>query len=262
MKPNSPKPLKLLHTNVPPLTLAKQYLYLEFLKIFHDVADFSFRRKLKLSLSRLDRRDGINAFWSLVSGIDEGLKGKWIFRLLTNPAYRWNLELRKIDDLTMTGFSPCAVDKVIERCHHRFDEFAEYYHAHPDFFKKYMSNLKPRPLRDRFPIFVYWDPRRKQLRLFDGMRRTSLAAINGRNSIKAYIGYPVRAGRPMVNPDKIQYLRLLFRAARTDSQTFKSFVRVGREIIRQSQNGARLFKSQIRPWSDEREKKLIKAILK
>lgn len=256
------QPLKIIKRNVNPLTLANQYLYHEFLKIFWDVTDASFRKKMKRSIYRMYQRDGAGNYWLLVAAISEGWKIKWVFRLLTNPAYRWNLELRKISDLTMTGFSPLEVDRVIYKCHRNFSEFADYYRKYPAFFKKYMPNLKPRSERDHHPIFVYWKPDEKQLRLFDGMRRTSLAAINNKSSIKAYVGYPTSRGKPMVNPDKIQYIKHVFNGTRLNPATFKAFVRVAREMVKQSQNGAKLFRQNLKPWSDEKMKKFIQAVLK
>ncbi|MDD5341893.1 MAG: hypothetical protein PHI73_00955 [Patescibacteria group bacterium] len=261
-KINPAKPLKVIKANVNPLTIANQYLYHEFLKIFWDVADAPFRKKIKRSINRMYRRDGAHNYWLLVAAISEGWRLKWVFRLLTNPAYRWNLELRKISNLTMTGFNPAEVDKLIFKCRRNFSEFAEYYRNHPAFFKKYMPNLKPRPERDQHPVLAYWNLQEKQLRLFDGMRRATLAAINKKPYIKAYIGYPIKQGGPAVNLDKIQFLKFLFDGARRDAGTDRAFVKVARETVRQYQNGAQAFRQSLKPWSDARTKKFIKAVLK
>lgn len=125
-----------------------------------------------------------------------------------------------------------------------------------------MPNLKPRPERDHHPIFVYWEPREKRLKLFDGMRRTVLAAINRKKTIRAYVGYPARRGRPMVNLDKLQYFHLLYRGARQDRATYRAFLRLGREMVRQSSNGRRAFRNWLKPWAGKKEKKLINEIIK
>lgn len=124
-----------------------------------------------------------------------------------------------------------------------------------------MYDLKLKPERDQHPVFVFWDPREHTLRLFDGMRRTILAAIQKKKTIKAYVGYPASKGKQMVNLDKIQYFKLLFREAKKDPLTYQAFVRCGQEMVRQSQNAKKAFKDSLKPWSDKREKKLIHDIL-
>ena len=246
----SPKPLKIIKKKVLPHIIADQYLYHEFLKIFWDIHDKSFWRKMKQSLFRIRKRDGEHTYWLLVAGIAEGWRVKRVYHLLTNPAYQWNLEVRKISDLTMTGFNPPAVDNLIRRCNRNFHLFVDYYHKHPDFFRKYMPNLAPRPERDQHPILVFWQVEKRTLRVFDGMRRAVLAAIKGKKTIKAYVGYPLFKGKPMVNLDKINYFNLLFAEARKDKTTYKAFIRVGREMIRQSRNGAKAFRNSIKPSDD------------
>ncbi len=262
MKHSSPKPVRILKRNVLPHEIANQYLYHEFLKIFWDVKDKSFRRKIKQSLFRMRKRDGKHTYWLLVAGIGEGWRVKWVYRLLTNPGYVWNLEERKISDLTMTGFNPQIVDRIIMRSGRNFYRFAEYYHKHRVFFKKYMPNLKSQPERDNQPVLIFYDHKEGTMRLFDGMRRTVLAAIANKKTIKAYVGYPLRKGKAMVNLDKIQYLRLLFLDARKDRETYRSFVHIGREMVRQSQNAAQAFRNSIKPWTHSRERNFILDILK
>lgn len=130
-----PKPLKILRKNVSPYLIANQYLYHEFLKIFKDVTDVSFRHKIKQSIDHFRKREGEHHYWLLVAAIAEGWRVKWVYRLLTNPGYRWNLEVRKISDLTMTGMNPKVVDKVIMQVGRNFYRFADYYHHHPEFLK-------------------------------------------------------------------------------------------------------------------------------
>jgi len=262
MKAIAPKPVKTIQRDVSPYILANQYLYHEFLKIFRDVKDKSFRRKMRQSLYHMRQRDGDDTYWLLVAAIAEGWRVKMVYRLLTNPGYQWNLEVRKIADLTMTGFNPRIVDRLILRSHRNFYQFADYYHRHPEFFNKYMPNLVPRPERDSHPVFVFWDSRERTLRLFDGMRRTVLAAADGKKTIEAYVGYPVAKRKPMVNLDKIHYFKLLFADAKKNKANYQAFVRVGREMVRQSRNGAKAFCDSLKPWPDAMSKKFIKDILK
>lgn len=257
-----PKPVKTLKINVPTFEMANQFLYHEFLKIFRDVKTPTFRRQLKKSVSGFLKRDGSHNYWLLVAAIAEGWRVKQVYRLLTNPGYRWNLEVRNISDLSMTGFNPPAVDRLIFRSHRRFEEFAGYYRHHPDFFKKYMPNLHPRPERDHHPVFVYWNDREKRLQLFDGMRRTVLAAVARKKTIKAFVGYQVRKGKPMINLDKIQFYKMAAAFAKKDKKTIDSFIIVGREIVKQHQNARRAFKNSIKPWSDTFSKKLMYDITK
>ena len=263
MTPNKiPPPVKVIQKNVAPTVLANQFLYHEFLKIFRDVRSPTFRRQIKLSVNSFLKRDGQHHYWLLVAALAEGWRVKQVYRLLTDTSYQWNLEIRKISDLTMTGFNPAEVDRIIFRSRRNFYTFADYYHRHPDFFRKYMPNLKPRPERDHHPVFVYWDKREKQLRLFDGMRRTTLAAISGKKRIRAFIGYPIRPGKPMINLDKIQFFKLLAAQAKKDKKTIQAFIIVGREIVEQHQNARRDFKKALKPWSDDFSKKLTHAITK
>ena len=255
-------PLKILRKNVPVQVIADQYLYHEFLKIFWNVRDKTFRRQLRNSIYGLRKRDGEHNYWLLVSAIAEGWRIKSVYRLLTNPSYHWTLEIRNISDLTMTGFNPLTVDRLIMRCGRNFYRFADYYHRHPEFFKKYMPNLVPRPERDHHPVFIFYDRKEHKLKLFDGMRRTTLAAIDGKKTIKAYVGYPITKGKPLVNLDKIHYFQQLFIDAKKDQKTYQAFVRVGREMIRQSSNAAEAFRHSVKPWSEKRFLKFIQDIIR
>lgn len=257
-----PPPVKTLRRHVLPTVMANQFLYHEFLKIFRDIKRPDFRRLLKKSVNNFIKRDGPHHYWLLVAAIAEGWRVKWVYRLLTNPAYEWRLETRRISDLTMTGFNPRQVDAVANQCHRNFYEFANYYRSHRAFFKKYMPNLMPRPERDRHPVFVFFDRHENTLRLFDGMRRTTLAAIARKRTIRAYFGYPVRRGKPMVNLDKVQFLKHLATDAAPTKKIFDAFVLVGREMVRQSSNGRQALRSTVKPWSDTFTKKLVRAITK
>jgi hypothetical protein len=257
-----PKPVKTLRKNVPPTVMTNEYLYHEFLKIFSDIKKPAFHRQIKKSVNSLLKRYGPHNYWLLVSAIAEGWRVKQIYRLLTNPGYQWNLELRKISDLSMTGFNPRAVDRLIFRCHRKFERFADYYRHHPEFFKKYMPNLHPRPGVDKLAVFAYWNTRENRLQIFDGMRRTVLATIARKKTIKTFVGYPLRQGKPMVNLDKIQFYKLLAAFAKKDKKTINSFVVVGREIVKQHSNARRAFINSIKPWSDPFSKKLMYAITK
>lgn len=256
------KPVRTIKRNVRPADIATTYLIHEFLKIFWDVRDLKFRHKLIRSLQRFRQRDGDHTYWLLVAAIAEGWRVKNVYHYLTNPGFNWNLEERKITDLTMTGFNPPVVDRVIFQCKRDFVKFANYYRAHRPFFSKYMPNLKPQPYRDRHPIFVLWDAPRRQLRVFDGMRRTTLAAIANKKTIRAYVGYPVRAGKPMVNLDKIHYLLRLWGEAKQDNKTREAFIRVCREIVQRTSNGRRRFRLSMKPWSNNQERKFIRAVTK
>lgn len=251
-----------LRRRVPPTVLADQFLYHEFLKIFSDITSLVFRREIKHSIAAFIRRNGKHHYWLLVAAIAEGWRVKWVYRLLTNPMYDWRLEVRQISDLTMTGFNPPILDRRIHQCGNDFGRFAAYYHRHRAFIKKYTYDLKPKPERDEHPVFVFYEPRSKTLRLFDGMRRTTLAAIAGKKTIRAYVGYPVRPGKPMVNLDKIQFFKLLAENAPKNKKMFQSLVSVGREIVRQSRNGRKGFRDGLKPWSDSYTRTLIQAIIK
>ncbi|MFH1543182.1 MAG: hypothetical protein ABIE03_01465 [Patescibacteria group bacterium] len=256
------KPVKVYKNNVKPEILGNQFIYHEFLKIFRDIKDKSFRRKIKRSVNNFIKRDGPHHYWLLLAALAEGWRVKRVFYNLSNPAYVWRLEKRKISDLYMTGFNPRPVDKLIDRCGHDFYKFADYYHKNPDFFRKYMPNLKPRPERDKHPVFVFWQPEKRHFRLFDGMRRTSLAAIRGEKYINVYVGYPEKKGKPMINADKIHIFNLIFAKAKKDKKTFKAFKIVGREIVRQFGNGRQLVKVNLKPWASKWESRLIKEIIK
>lgn len=259
---SAPKPIRVLQRNIAPERLAREYLYDEFLKIFQDVHDPAFRKAVRRSLNAFVRRDGLQSFWQLVAAVAEGWKLKTVFRYLSDSAYQWNLEEHWIENLTMTGFSPDAVDRVIRQCHRRFFEFAEYYRSHPAFFRKYMPRLKPQPERDRHPVLIYYDTRLKQLRLFDGMRQTTLAAIAGKDRIRAYVGYPIRPGKPKVNQDKIWFFRDLLADSPKDQKTLQAFITVGQAIVRRTQNGRKVFRASLKPWSDPKIQQVIRAVVR
>ena len=92
------------------LAIAKQYLKQEFRKIFSDIKDAQFYKKIDRSIDNFNLREGEASFWNLLAAVAEGWKVKWVFQLLSDDKYQWKLKNIPLEKVYLTGLSP-TVDK-------------------------------------------------------------------------------------------------------------------------------------------------------
>ena len=92
------------------LAIAKQYLKQEFRKIFSDIKDAQFYKKIDRSIDNFNLREGEASFWNLLAAVAEGWKVKWVFQLLSDDKYQWKLKNIPLEKVYLTGLSP-TIDK-------------------------------------------------------------------------------------------------------------------------------------------------------
>lgn len=257
----TPEPLAIIRTNVQPEEIAKLYLKLEFRKLFANIQDYKFWKQLDNSIDTIKDRVNENDFWQLISGISEGYKLKWVYRVLTDSVYSWSLERIALDDIRMTGMSP-VINPILEKAEWKPKKFAQIWKSNPKYATVPKIQLLAEPERDHFPIFLH--ERDEQLRVFDGMRRVCLAVIEGRDLMEAYVGRIRNSkGQMMVNADKVLFLRVLYdEAPEKDQKLLDAIVTVFKAYIRYYRNGREVVNNVINKWrQDEELAKIAEKIL-
>jgi len=105
--------------------IAKQYLKQEFRKMFSDVKDDKFYKKIDMSIDSLERRRGEILFWNLLAAISEGWRLNSVFMILSNDRYKWKLEIIPTNKIYLTGMSPVMDKYVIKKFNHSPEAFAK-----------------------------------------------------------------------------------------------------------------------------------------
>ena len=241
MKISNPKQIKLLRSKVDPVEIAIEYLQHEFRKFFPDQSK-NFYLKMDLLISKFPESRGEETFWFIVAGISEGYSLKYVYRRLTDSKYIWSLERIKLDDITMTPMSP-FMNPILEKAGWKPSNFAKIWRENPDLAKApEAEGMRLYPDRDIFPIFVR-ENKKHQFSVFDGMRRTCMAALEGKPSILAYVGRVINPkGKTMLNRDKALFLRLMYDeipkedhelldAIKTVMIAYQKYYRNGREVV-------------------------------
>lgn len=257
----TPKPVEVIRTNIQPEGIAKLYLKLEFRKLFANISDQKFWKQLDNSINTIKDRLNEKDFWQLISGISEGYKLKWVYRVLTDLVYSWSLERIALDDIRMTRMGP-VMNPILEEAEWKPTKFAQIWKSNPDYATDTKTSLLAEPERDHLPIFLH--ERDNQLRVFDGMRRVCLAAIEGRDVMEAYVGR-IRnpQGQMMVNADKVLFLRVLYDEAREkDPKLLNAIATICKAYIRFYRNGKEVVESALYKWrQDPNLKKVAEEIL-
>ncbi|MFH0955844.1 MAG: hypothetical protein V1801_01355 [Candidatus Falkowbacteria bacterium] len=240
------------------LIIAKQYLKQEFRKIFSDIKDDKFFKKIDKSIDNFNTREGEISFWNLLAAIAEGWKLKWVFQILSDDKYQWKLKDISLEKIYLTSMSP-AIDKyVIKKFNRNPLAFAKAWKANKAMRQEIIkTGFSAHKERDNFPILVYKTG--KNYRVFDGMRRVLLALTKNQKSIKAWVGYKINAkGRPLVSANRCYFLSNLYNQAKTKDKTLeKSIVRIGKEINKNYRNGREVLLKRIIGWSHDQKIKSI-----
>lgn len=240
------------------LIISKQYLKQEFRKIFSDIKDDKFYKRLDKSIDNLNIREGEVSFWNLLASIAEGWKLKWVFQILSDDKYQWKLKNIPLKDIYLTGLSP-AIDKyIIKKFNRNPLEFAKAWKANKAMRQEIIkTGFSAHKERDCFPILVYKVG--NSYRVFDGMRRTLLALTKNQRSIKAWVGYKVNAkGRPLISANRCYFLSNLYNQSKSKDKTLeKSVIRIGKEINKNYRNGREVLLKRIIGWSHDQKIKSI-----
>ncbi len=203
------------------LVIARQYLKQEFRKIFTDVKDVQFFKKIDKSIDGFISREGETSFWNLLAAIAEGWKLKWVFQILSDDKYQWKLKDVPLAKVYLTGMSPTIDKYVIKKFNHNPLDFAKAWKTdkamRQEIIKTGFAGHKP---RDNFPILVYKFG--EYYRIFDGMRRTLLALTRDQKNIKAWVGYRVNAkGKPLISANRCYFLSNLYNQAKSKDKALE-----------------------------------------
>ena len=240
------------------LLIAKQYLKHEFRKIFSDIKDDNFFKKIDRSIDNFDKREGERSFWNLTAAIAEGWKLKLVFMILSDDKYKWKPRNIPLEKIYLTGMSPTIDKYIIKKFNHNPLAFAKAWKT-----AKLMRQaiIKTGGLadkrRDGFPIFVYKFG--DSYRVFDGMRRVLSALTKNQKSIKAWVGCRVNArGKPLISANRCYFLSNLHNQAKNKDKTLeKAIIRIGRQINKDYRNGREVLMKRIIGWSHDQKIKSI-----
>ena len=247
--------------------VAEQYLKHEFRKIFNDVKDKKIWLKLDKSLEKfIEReRDGERSFWNLVAAISEGWKMKGIYHITSNTKYKWKLQKMPIEKIILTGMDP-GIDKyIIKKFNGDLLKFQIAWHSDEKMRKEILNigYCAPYKERDHFPVLLFQCG--EKFKVFDGMRRTTLALINGKKKIKAWVGYEVNPkGKPLISTNRCLFLSNIYRVSKNKDQNLeKAIIKIGKEIIENFRNGKEVLIKRIAGWSHDPEiKRIFKKMIK
>ncbi|MBU0598276.1 hypothetical protein KKF61_04795 [Patescibacteria group bacterium] len=246
------------------LRMAKQYLQHEFRKIFGDIKDDKTWKKIDRSINNFNKREDDGVFWNLIAAISEDLKLKRVYYILSSTKYRWTLRQIKLSEILLTGMSPTINKYTIKKFRRNPLLFAQAWKKDKhmrEVIKK--TGFKTHPARDHFPIFIYKTP--QGLQIFDGMRRTLLASIKNKKTIKAWIGNETNPkGKSLISGGRCHFLANIHEQANNHNKSLdKAIVRIGQEIMTTYRNGHETLTKRIAGWSyDPKIKQIIKQMEK
>jgi hypothetical protein len=245
-----PAPLEIIRETVPQ-EIALQYIQHELIKLFPDQSE-NFYEQLAKGVSDLPQLLGDDLLWKLLAGLAEGYKFKWTYRTLTDEGLRWRLEKIKLDDVRMTGMSP-FMDPILASANWRPSTFAKVWQAHPEYASHPdAAGMKPEPLRDNFPIMLV--EKDSKLKVFDGMRRTSMAALANKPDITAWVGRRVKPGKSKLNADKTLFLFATYSESKHHTaEELQALITISRMVIREHSNGRETVERALQFWDAHQE---------
>jgi len=238
--------------------IAKQYLKQEFRKIFSDIKDDKFYRKIDKSIDNFSGREGEASFWNLLAGVAEGWKLKLVFQILSDDKYQWKLKNIPLDKVYLTGMSPTIDKYIIKKLNRNPVAFAKAWKINKAMRQEIIkTGFSPHKDRDCFPILV--NKTGDSFRIFDGMRRALLALTKNQKSIKAWVGYKINVkGRPLISANRCYFLSNLYNQAKVKDKTLeKSIIKIGKEINKNYRNGKEVLLKRIIGWSHDQKIKSI-----
>jgi hypothetical protein len=247
----APQPIEVVRGNVAPQEIALQYIRHEFIKLFPGQTD-EFYEQMASGVTRLPSTIGEDALWKLLAGLAEGYKFKWIYRILTNDGLHWRQERISLHDIRMTGMSP-FMDPILAEANWQPADFAKVwrdnpeYASHPD-----AAGMKPEPLRDHLPIMLI--EQNGQLKVFDGMRRTCMAALANKPELTAWVGRRTKPGKGKLNADKTLFLFATYSESETKKpEDLQGLIAVSQMVIREHSNGREVVERALQFWDGRPE---------
>lgn len=238
--------------------IAEQYLKNEFRKVFSDVKDEKFYKKIDKSINNFCTKEGEASFWNLVAALAEGWKLKQVFAILSDDKFQWKLKVIRLQDIYLTGMSPVMDKYIIKKFNHNATAFAKAWKINKIMRQEIAkTGFSAHNERDGFPVLAY--RLGDSYRVFDGMRRVILALTRNQPTIKAWVGYKINAkGRPLISANRCYFLSNLYNQAKSkDKSLEKAITRIGKEINKDYRNGRETLLKRIIGWSHDQKIKSI-----
>lgn len=231
--------------------MGREYLRHEFRKIFNDIKDEDVWKKIDRSVESFLRREGEESFWNLLFGISEGWKIKYIAHILSDKKYRWKLEDFPLNKIVLTGMSPLIDKYVIKKCERDPLLFRKEWRKSSAMRKEIRkSGFSRHKERDGDPVLIF--QKDGEFRVFDGMRRTLLAATRGEDKIKAWIGYEKnKKGKPLISVSRCLFLADILSLSRKNKDLQQAVLKISKEIAKNYRNGRKTIIKRIANWSHD-----------
>ncbi|HSE61846.1 MAG TPA: hypothetical protein VLA88_06160 [Candidatus Saccharimonadales bacterium] len=241
---STPEALEVLRPEVDPQEIALQYIHHEFIKLFPGQPK-NFYDRLAEGASKLPQTIGTSSLWELLAGLAEGYKCKWVYRFLTDSGLQWRLERIALDDIRMTGMSP-FMDPILAKANWHPSTFAEVWRSNPGYATQQDAvGMRPEPLRDSLPIMLI--ERNHYLQVFDGMRRTCMAALANKPDMTAWVGRRIQPGKSRINADKTLFLFATYAESNTHDETsLHALIGISKLVIREHANGREVVERALR----------------
>lgn len=241
--------------------IGQVYLQHEFRKIFGDVKDEKYWKKLDMSVETFLKREGEESFWGLLFGISENWKLKYVAHILSDEKYQWKLQKFPLSEVTLTGMSPLMDKYIIEKCERDPLRFAKRWKEDAKMRKEIKkTGFGEHKERDLHPVLLF--EKEGKFQIFDGMRRTLLAVIRGDEKIEAWVGrVKNKKGKPLISMSRCLFLGDLLKVSKGDQGTQSAAMKIAKEVAKNFRNGKSALKDRIAGWSHDPEvKKKLKKL--
>ncbi len=249
--------------------IAVQFIQHEWRKLFPQIRGEKLWKSIDAQIADWYEMLTIRNFWNAIHGITIGFRLTSIVPWLTSLHVKWEEKDVPFEELWFRGkFGPIeslevetpdlagAVKKAIFR-----RKNLEFLEKTRQYFKSHKNDTEP---RSDSPIFVV--RKKDKLRVIDGNGRVLKTIIDGKNSIRAFVGEPI-AEPPLYEhwvPTSL-LVDLVFwhkKQIQSGRETTEIMAQVISELIRDSSAGRIEFKERAVHRDDEIHMRLLRAVEK
>lgn len=180
----APRPLKVIESNVSPITVGKYYLKVELNKLFKAE---ELRAGIDKTIDELEE----HTFWRLLEAMSFTLRLNGIFWAVSNDKYTWSEEEWSAENITFVQMRP-SIDKItfspkIGGNPLKFrDYLKEYFTDHPGDDPENLDQFRPDPNRQIPYSKLFLVEEGEKIRLIDGGNRLIANLMRGQDKITAY----------------------------------------------------------------------------
>ncbi len=229
--------------------MAVQYLQHEFRKMLNGIKNRTVWKSIDRELAQFVQHNGEFSFWNLVAAVSEDWKLKGVYRIISDTKFRWRKEKIPTKKIVLGSMSPTIDAYTFKKFKHDPILFKEAWAKDVKMRQTIIrTGFSSHKERDHFPIFVWKDG--KGYRVFDGMRRTLLALINGKKEVVAWVGESVnKKGKPLLSGGFAYVLSQIYAEADKSDKINRATKILLTTISREKRNGKELFQERIVKWS-------------